>query len=231
MKVAHPRLTGPESGTAIVVTVEPAKRKFLQKLGIETSHNDESRSQSGRAHTRTQRHKAAGTRVSPPAADGNEPGFERDEWACPQTNNVVLMEEPLKYDNRQVMNNAGDDACPSDHDAPVAPKRRKTGSPDAAKTKLVKRCTFNESVQVIPIPMRSEYSHSVRSCLWAGAKEIQEMAARNTVEFASEGWDWRTVTLDESMYICRATGELVHPVHYEIQHSSFPAYYHHYHQS
>ena len=229
MKVAYSRRNGPESGTA-TETVELGKRKIVHKLGIETSHHDESRSPSPRTTMATQQHTAVGTRISPPAAEGSGPTFERDEWACPHAKNVVFIEEPLKYDNRQVKNNV-DDSSASDHDSPVAPKRRKTGSPDAAGTRLGKRCTFNESVQVIPIPMRSEYSHSVRSRLWAGAKEIQEMAARNTVEFASEGWDWRTVTLDESMYICRATGELIHPVHYGMRQNCFPAYYHQYYQS
>jgi hypothetical protein len=63
--------------------------------------------------------------------------------------------------------------------------------------------------------MRNEYSKRVRSRLWSTALEIHQNAARNTIEFAAEGWDWRSVAEDESMYVCVATGELVHPVHYE----------------
>jgi hypothetical protein len=62
--------------------------------------------------------------------------------------------------------------------------------------------------------------------MWAGAVELQEMAARNTVEFASEGWDWQTVALDESMYICGATGELIHPVHYKNERPPHTMVYH-----
>lgn len=29
----------------------------------------------------------------------------------------------------------------------------------------------------------------------------------------AEGWDWRTVTEDDGMFICSVSGELVHPVH------------------
>mmetsp|Transcript_1228 Transcript_1228/g.2678 ORF Transcript_1228/g.2678 Transcript_1228/m.2678 type:complete len:341 (-) Transcript_1228:539-1561(-) len=74
---------------------------------------------------------------------------------------------------------------------------------------------FEETVQIIPIPMRHEYSHRVRTRLWSGALEIHQNAARNTMEFASEGWDWRSVIEDDRMYVCSTTGELIHPCHYE----------------
>merc|ERR1719223_1398489 len=35
----------------------------------------------------------------------------------------------------------------------------------------------------------------------------------NAVEFAAEGWDWRSVTEDDGMFVCTVSGELVHPVH------------------
>jgi len=95
---------------------------------------------------------------------------------------------------------------------------------DASAEKLIKRrkmdgerksLGFNETVQVVPIPMRNEYSNRVRQRLWSNAEEIHENATRNTVEFASEGWDWRSVIEDDGMYVCVATGELIHPCHYE----------------
>merc|ERR1712151_775358 len=74
--------------------------------------------------------------------------------------------------------------------------------------------SFVDTVKVLPIPKRDEYSDRVARRIWSSAVEIQEMAMRNSVEFAAEGWDWRTVTEDDQMYVCGDTGELVHPVHF-----------------
>lgn len=76
-----------------------------------------------------------------------------------------------------------------------------------------RRICFDDSVSVLPIPMRSEYSDRVRSRLWSNRYEIHENATRNATEFAAEGWDWRHVTEDEGMFVCTTSGELIHPVH------------------
>ena len=77
------------------------------------------------------------------------------------------------------------------------------------------RINFNEEVAVVPIPMRGEYSERMRCRLWSNAEEIYENAARNSIEFASEGWDWRNVCEDDDMYVCSVSKELIHPVHYQ----------------
>lgn len=77
------------------------------------------------------------------------------------------------------------------------------------------RINFNEEVAVVPIPMRGEYSDRMRCRLWSNAEEIYENAARNSIEFASEGWEWRNVCEDDDMYVCSVSKELIHPIHYQ----------------
>lgn len=90
-----------------------------------------------------------------------------------------------------------------------------SGSSTTADTPTEKRLTFNETVSVVPIPMRTDYSHRVRERLWNDVDDILINAQRNAMEFAAEGWDWRTVVEDEYMYRDASTGELIHPVHME----------------
>lgn len=75
------------------------------------------------------------------------------------------------------------------------------------------KISFKETVDVLPIPTRYDYSPEMRSQLWSSIHEINENAARNTIEFASEGWDWRNVALDNDMCYCSTTGQYMHPVH------------------
>eukprot|EP01083_Nonionella_stella_P151234 482957_1 len=76
-----------------------------------------------------------------------------------------------------------------------------------------KGVTIHKSVAVVPIPSRLEYSSRMRERLWTASSDLASNAARNTIEFASEGWNWRNVIEDENMLVHQANGELIHPIH------------------
>lgn len=138
---------------------------------------------------------------------------------------MTATEEPLKYDADFDLSNGGGGwlglfrggGIPASNDSSTPPSS--VGSVASTASDVVppsheqKKLTFDDSVAVVPIPMRDEYSERVKERLWSSRVELHENAQRNAIEFASEGWDWRTVTEDEGMYRCSASGELVHPVH------------------
>ena len=72
--------------------------------------------------------------------------------------------------------------------------------------------SFNLSVAVLPIPLRTEYSARAKTLMWSSANELWENAGRNAKEFGSEGWRWEDCVEDEGMVVWR--GEKVHPVHF-----------------
>ena len=77
--------------------------------------------------------------------------------------------------------------------------------------------SFAPSVTVHPIPKHSAYSSRIRETIWTNPTDMQESAARNCIEFASENWDWRQVAEDKDMIYYQ--GELVHPVHFHRQYN------------
>ncbi len=74
-----------------------------------------------------------------------------------------------------------------------------------------RRIRFHQKVAVHSIPARHHYSDEIKQRIWCDLTEIREMARRNTIEFASEGYDWRKATEDDAMVIS-PTGERIHPV-------------------
>ena len=72
---------------------------------------------------------------------------------------------------------------------------------------------FDPLVTVRSIPSHRSYDSRMRACLYATKDEISFDVVRNTREFIYEGWDWRNVIEEAGMYICKASGEWVHPAH------------------
>eukprot|EP00578_Thalassiosira_sp_NH16_P029691 CAMPEP_0181077782 /NCGR_PEP_ID=MMETSP1071-20121207/1139_1 /TAXON_ID=35127 /ORGANISM="Thalassiosira sp., Strain NH16" /LENGTH=191 /DNA_ID=CAMNT_0023159059 /DNA_START=149 /DNA_END=721 /DNA_ORIENTATION=- len=115
--------------------------------------------------------------------------------------NVPVMNEPLHYSyNHNGMKDQGR--------TQQEPKKKK-------------RVEFDETVTVVPIPMRCEYSGRIKTKLWNGNSEIRETVVRNLAEFAAENYNWRGACQEEEMYICGDTRELIHPVHLEMGHYTF----------
>lgn len=81
------------------------------------------------------------------------------------------------------------------------------------KRKRKRKVSLINDVSVVPIPMRNEYSDRVKERLWSNAAELYQNAARNAIEFAAEGWNWRSATEDEHMIYCQASGDMIHPIH------------------
>lgn len=79
-----------------------------------------------------------------------------------------------------------------------------------------RRVSLARAVSVVPIPSRTEYPDAVRSAIWSSPVEMYQNAARNSIEFAAEGWNWRTVYDDDTMCLNSENGELVHPIHYYL---------------
>ncbi len=79
--------------------------------------------------------------------------------------------------------------------------------------KKKKGVTIHKTVAVVPIPSRLDYSNRIRESMWTTSSELATNATRNTIEFASEGWNWRNVIEDENMLVHQGNGELIHPIH------------------
>lgn len=148
----------------------------------------------------------------------------------PKLGGAPQVNEPLKYDAR-----ASVDPCPnspprtflgslgsslsSSAGSPSSPSNNSSPTDRLLERNFRRsKLTFRPIVSVQPIPTRSEYSSRIKCRIWSDRYEIKSNATRNSVEFAAEGWDWRTVTEDDGMFVCTSSGELIHPVHCQPTH-------------
>lgn len=153
--------------------------------------------------------------------ESNKPQFQTQRPARGLLDGVNVTKEPLKYESDE--DEEEEQAKSWKERLFFKPSSVESSAEDTAASSVStmsedKRLTFNETVSVMPIPMRHEYSQRVRERLWNDVDDIMLNAQRNALEFASEGWDWRTVTEDDYMYRDAASGEMIHPVHMEEQH-------------
>lgn len=84
---------------------------------------------------------------------------------------------------------------------------------DNKVTRSTNNVRFHSKVLVMRIPSRRQYPEPIKRNLWCSLSEIARSAHRNTIEFSSEGWDWRSAVEEESMYLHPKTGQYIHPIH------------------
>jgi hypothetical protein len=99
---------------------------------------------------------------------------EPTQWAHPLIHQAEKQKECLKYDRLD--------------DRRYSPKRSRSDESCRAGKKTKKVISFDETVEVVPIPTKDEYTGPVRERIWASVEEIHQNAARNTIEFISEGY-------------------------------------------
>ena len=121
--------------------------------------------------------------------------------------------EPLKYKRDTTTTTTQTSLVDTNHRNHSPLTEESSSSNQTLDKRRKKQIQFNDHVSVVPIPMRNEYSERVRARLWSDRYEIHDMASRNALEFAAEGWDWKNVIEDDGMFVCTASGELIHPVH------------------
>jgi hypothetical protein len=102
----------------------------------------------------------------------------------------------------------------SNHSGTEADASSTSSSPNSTNSNSTSTVQFHETVSVVEIPSRYQYSNRIKKFIWSNSYEISEMAERNTIEFESEGYDWRNVVMDDDMLIDSINGELIHPCHY-----------------
>lgn len=144
----------------------------------------------------------------PPASSSCTSDQATDTLSTAETNSASNADQPL-HDNsiHSLPSLVGSDSLPNKR------PRLNRYNGNRPRPRKKKGVTIHKSVAVVPIPSRLEYSNRMRERLWTASSDLASNAARNTIEFASEGWNWRNVIEDENMLVHQANGELIHPIH------------------
>merc|ERR1712224_385611 len=126
---------------------------------------------------------------------------------------VVIRKEPLKFDDNHDLSNDNIIQLSPRLQRGIMKREDNTSFSTASSTVLSdddsdskssssgsRRIRFHDEVDIVPIPTRNEYPQRIKDDLWTNIDELEFNARRNRMEYASEGWDWRTVIDDESMF-------------------------------
>mmetsp|Transcript_37308 Transcript_37308/g.68553 ORF Transcript_37308/g.68553 Transcript_37308/m.68553 type:complete len:245 (+) Transcript_37308:180-914(+) len=123
--------------------------------------------------------------------------------------------EPLQYNHYE--ERVREEQRQSRQSSSASTDDNKLSSTVSGTSTQKRQVNFQETVTVVPIPMRSEYSVRIRARLFSDSVETSENLERNLVEFTAENGDWRSVCLEDEMFLCGVTRELIHPVHVETE--------------
>ena len=185
------------------------RNSFLNKLGIEKQQQQQKERQ-----RQQERLPSRGSLLGKVNMTLQEPlKYQQEDERC-SANNTTTKSNPLFniFKGKNAAEEQQQQLSCSPQSVMQPPPSPSSGS--KRRTRKQRRAVlFHEQVQVVPIPMRHEYSSRVQQKLWSNCLEIKQNAARNALEYDSEGWDYRTALEEENMYTCSVTGEKIHPVH------------------
>ena len=189
-----------------------AKRSCVPKSAPSCSSSPSSSSSSWRIRARYLQRLG----VAPPSSAG--PSTSRKKIApLPQSVKTGSCSQQRRRTRRERSSSV--EILKNDHGVKDETLTTESNPPSSPISSSVVR--FQPSVEVHSVPSRNEYSNRIKQALWMPPLEMEEMVTRNSIEFASEGWDWRHAAEEED-FVCigggnvhqpGSSGEWIHPAH------------------